>query len=95
VESQGDSVRISVLIDSDPRYAQQRLRQAFSFSQSDIVEYQSHVFSGRRTTLLGVGAVGLLALLISQYAASGGDPGPSNGPDPQAPMIRIGIPIFR
>jgi hypothetical protein len=96
VGSQGDSVRISVLIDRDPRYAQQTLRQVFSFSQSDVVQYQSHVFSRRRTTLLGVGAVGLLALLISQYASSGGDPGPTDGgPDPGSPAIRIGIPIFR
>jgi hypothetical protein len=95
LESQGDSVRLSVLTDRDPRYAQQSLRQVFSFSQSDVVQYQSQVFSRRRTTLLGVGAVGLLALLISSYESSGGDPGPSNGPEPGAPAIRIEIPIFR
>lgn len=95
LESQGDSVRLSVLTDRDPRYAQQRLRQMLSFSRSDIVQMHSQVFSGRRTALLSVGAVGLLALLIRQYESSGGDPGPSNGPDPAAPAIRIRIPIFR
>ena len=62
-----------------------------SFSDSEIVQIQSHVFSGRRTALLGVGAAGLLALLVSSYESSGGDPGPSNGPDPGSPMIRIGL----
>ena len=94
VESRGDSLRLSVLADRDPRYAQQTLRQVLSFSRSDIVQTQSQVFSGRRTAMLGVGAVGLLALLISQYESSGGDPGHSSGPEPGSPAIRIGIPIF-
>jgi threonine dehydratase len=95
MQSQGDSLRLSVLTERDPRYAQQTLRQVLSFSDSDIIQVERQVFSGRRTALLSAGAVGLLALLISQWESSGGDPGPSTGPDPGSPAVRIGIPIFR
>lgn len=95
VGTRGDSVLVSVLMDRDPRYAQQSLRQEFSVSRSDIIQLQGQVISRRRTTLFGVGVVGLLALLVSQYSSSGGDPGPQNGPDPNAPLFSIGIPISR
>jgi hypothetical protein len=93
--SAGDSIRVSVLIEQDPRYPQQRLRQEFSVSRSEVIQVQTEVFSRRRTTLLGVGVVGLVAVLISQYSSSGGDQGPSDGPPDVSPAIRVGIPIFR
>jgi len=95
VGTRGDSVRVSVLLDRDPRYARQSLRHELFLSRSEVVQFQGAVISGRRTTLLGVGVVGLLALLISQYSSSGGDPGGQDGPDPNAPQLRIDIPIFR
>ena len=95
VGTRGDSIRVSVLMDRDPRYAQQNLRQEFSVSRSDIVQLQSQVISRKRTTLFGVGVVGLLAMLASQFSSSGGDPGSQNGPDPNAPLFHIGFPISR
>lgn len=95
VGTRGDSVRISVLLDRDPRYAQQSLRHELSLSRSEVVQFQGEVISRRRTTLLGVGVVGLLVYLFSQFSSSGGDPGPKNGPDPNAPLFSIGIPISR
>jgi hypothetical protein len=95
VASQGDSVRVAVLMEQNG-YAGQRMRQEFSVSHSEVVQIQSEVFSRRRTMLLGVGVVGILAVVFNQYSATNADPGNSNGPNPDAPAIRtIGISISR
>ena len=95
VGTRGDSIRVSVLMDRDPRYAGRNLRHELAVSRSDVVQIQGEVISTRRTALVGVGGVGLLALLISRFSSSGGDPGDQGGPDPNSPQFRFGISISR
>ncbi len=94
VGTRGDSLRISVLMDRDPRYVQQTLRQEFAVSSSEIVQIQAQVISAKRTALFGLGVAGLLSMLFTQRSATSGDPGGQDSPSPGAPQIRVGIPIF-
>ncbi len=85
--SNGDSVRISVLMALAPP-ATQRTRQVFSIASSEVVEMQREVFSRNRTVLLGATVATLLGLAFNAITSSGGaQPDIPGGGDPPPSII--------